>query len=460
MCLAAPLFTRIRETPMPDAQYPPHSLEQWLVLSQYYPPEVGAPQIRLRCLVRELRRNGKSVLVRTAMPNYPTGKIFPGYNGKLFRTDWIDDVEVRRTWAYAATGPSTWARFWNYCCFALMVMPSVLFGRRPDVCFVEAQPLPLGIVALLMKYLRGVPFIYNVPDLQVDVARELGFLRSDLALGFARYLETLLLRNAMTVSTVSDGFIKHFEMRGIPRNQITFLPNGADSELLRPRLPAPEFIEQFGLRDKLAFVYVGTHAYYHGLDTLIMAAELLQDDPRIRIVMVGHGPERDRIRSMVETKALSNVMFGDVPYESTADLYSVAYAAVATLRDLPVAAGMRLSKIFPALSCGVPVIYSGAGEAAELLAAQRCGFATPPEDPRALASVIRDLAAAPALRAEFGMNGRRYVEEQYSWSTIVQRWLLTVGRVRASGEHLVPEHSEIHTRYGSNVGSSHVSRQQ
>lgn len=399
------------------------ALHRWLVLTQYYPPEMGAPQIRLRCFVRELLRHGKDVSVTTAMPNYPKGRIFDEYRGRLFSSEQIDGVQVHRVWAYAATGKNALARFLNYCSFAINALPVVLFGRKPDVVFVEAQPLPLGIVALLMKTLRGVPYIYNVPDLQVEVARELGFLRGAFLLQMAEYFETLLLKNAMKVSTVTHSFMMHFEARGVLPNRITFLPNGADTEFLHPSEASPEYISRFQLRGKIAFVYVGTHAYYHGLDTLLGAAALLKGDQRIRIVMIGDGPERVRIRNLAIEKGLDNIVFDRVPYEGTNDLYSVAYASIATLRNVPVAQGMRLSKIFPALSCGVPVIYSGKGEAAELLAQHRCGIIVAPEDTSALAEAMTRLAEDSALRNDLGKNGRSFVQHEYSWSTIVDRWL-------------------------------------
>jgi colanic acid biosynthesis glycosyl transferase WcaI len=399
------------------------ALRRWLVLTQYYPPEIGAPQIRLRCFVRELRRHGKDVSVTTAMPNYPQGRIFDNYRGRFSCREQIDEVPVRRIWVYAATGKAALARFLNYVSFAVTALPLILFGRRPDVIFVEAQPLPLGIVALLMKALRGVPYIYNVPDLQVDVARELGFLRWAFLLRIAVRVENLLLMNAMTVSTVTHSFMEHFEARGVPRNRITFLPNGADTTFLHPSEPSIELIEKWQLKGKMAFVYVGTHAYYHGLDTLVRAAELLRTDQRIKIVMVGDGPERERIRNLALEKGLENIVFARVPYEGSNDLYSVAYASVATLRNVPVAQGMRLSKIFPALSCGVPVIYSGEGEAAELLAHHRCGVTVAPEDASALAEAISKLARDPGMRHELGKNGRSLVQHEYSWSTIVDRWL-------------------------------------
>jgi glycosyltransferase involved in cell wall biosynthesis len=247
----------------------------------------------------------------------------------------------------------------------------------------------------------------------------------------AERAEDLFLRNAWRVSTVTHRFIEHFESRGIPSERITFLPNGADTDFLCPSEPDGEYREQWQLSGKMAFVYVGTHAYYHGLDTLVEAADLLRSDSRIRIVMVGDGPERQRIRRLAAEKGLENIVFASVPYEGTKALYSVAYAAVATLRDVPVAKSMRLSKVFPALSCGVPIIYSGAGEAAELLAQNECGITARPEDPAALAEAIRTLVQNPQLREQLGVNGRHLVETEYSWATIVDRWLAGIDRKTA-----------------------------
>jgi colanic acid biosynthesis glycosyl transferase WcaI len=280
----------------------------------------------------------------------------------------------------------------------------------------------------LMKYLRGVPYIYNVPDLQVDVARELGFLHSRFLLWLAKLAEDLFLKNAWKVSTVTHRFVDHFESRGIQADRITFLPNGADTEFLCPSEPNVKYCNEWQLAGKVAFVYVGTHAYYHGLDTLVHAADILRTDSRIRIIMIGDGPERERIRDLAVKKGLENIVFASVPYEGTNQLYSVAYAAVATLRNVPIAKGMRLSKVFPALSCGVPVIYSGEGEAAELLTLNECGITVPPEDPSVLAEAIRALTDDPTRRQRLGMNGRRLVENEYSWTTIVDRWLHELDR--------------------------------
>lgn len=413
---------------------------RWLILTQYYPPEIGAPQIRLRSMAQELKRHGTEVEVLTAMPNYPAGKIFPGYAGRWRMRESIDDITITRVWVYAGTGKSALVRLANYLSFTVTALVAALFGPRPDVLFVESQPLSLGLIAVLMKWLRGVPYVYNVPDLQVDVARQLGFMRNDMFLRLALNLENLFLRRSWKVSTVTHRFIEHFESRGLPREQISFLPNGADTTFLAPRESSVELLDRWGLHAKKVFLYVGTHAFYHGLDTLIDAATILRDRADIAFLMIGDGPERKRLEQMIADRALTNVVFGQSPYEEMDRLYSVAYASIATLRNMEVAKSMRLSKIFPSLSCGVPVIYAGLGEAAELLKANNCGIALPPEDPSLLADSILELAANPGIRNEMGRMGRRLVLSEYSWSSIVERWMKEVGAPRqqviARADHL------------------------
>ncbi len=403
------------------------SPNRWLILTQYYAPEIGAPQIRLRSVARELRRHGMDVEILTAMPNYPAGKTFPGYSKRWRMREEIDDIAVRRTWVYAGTGRSGVVRLLNYLSFTFTALLAALLGPRPSVMLVESQPLSLGLVAILMKWLRRVPYVYNVPDLQIEVAHQLGFMRNGFILHLAWKLENLFLRHSWKVSTVTQRFIEQFHSRGLPREQLTFLPNGADTNFLRPQPPSQELLDRWGLHGKKVFLYVGTHAYYHGLDTLIEAAASLRDRPDIAFLMVGDGPERTRLVQMAEGRGLTNVVFGHSPYEEMSLLYSIAYASVATLRKMDVAHGMRLSKIFPSLSCGVPVIYAGSGEAADLIEANGCGVVVAPEEPSALAKAIVDLAKDNARREKMGVAGRAFVEAEYNWPDIVDRWIKELG---------------------------------
>ena len=142
--------------------------------------------------------------------------------------------------------------------------------------------------------------------------------------------------------------------------------------------------------------------------------------------MVGEGPERIRIIQMAESKKLNNVKFEQSPYSEMAELYSIAYASIASLRNINVAKQMRLSKIFPSLSCEVPVIYVGKGEAANIIISNNCGITVEPENPTALAKAILSISENENYRNKLGKTGRAMVTEEYSWEIIIKNWLKQV----------------------------------
>ena len=138
-----------------EKEYP----KNWLILTQYFPPELGAPQIRLSSMIEELKKHNINASVLTAMPNYPKGKVFDKYKNKFLINEKYKDISVKRTWIYAATGKSAIPRLLNYLSFTFTASLAALTGPKPGVIFLESQPLSLGIIALLMKWIRNVPYI-------------------------------------------------------------------------------------------------------------------------------------------------------------------------------------------------------------------------------------------------------------------------------------------------------------
>jgi colanic acid biosynthesis glycosyl transferase WcaI len=283
---------------------------------------------------------------------------------------------------------------------------------------------------MLVKWVRGVPYIYNAPDLQVEVAKQLGFVSNGPVLRLAAALERLLARQSWKVATVTRPFIEHFIREGVPAEQLTFLPNGADAAVLQPSAPSAALLDRWGLHGKTVFLYVGTHAYYHGLEVVVDAAAQLRHRADLAVLMIGQGSERAALKQRAATLGLTNVIFDDSPMSERRELYSIAYASLVTLRDMPVAQAMRPAKIFPSLSCGVPVICSAGGEAADLVHAGQCGVAVRPGDATALAAAMEDLSADGSRRRDMSRAGRALVERDYAWSVIVDRWLdeLSPGR--------------------------------
>jgi colanic acid biosynthesis glycosyl transferase WcaI len=396
---------------------------RWLIVTQYYPPEPGAPQIRLSALANELVQHGCEVEVLTAVPNYPLGRIAPDYRGRLTMRERYEGIPVERLWLYPATGRKPISRLLCYVTFTLGAMSKILF-YHPDVVFIEAQPITLALAGLLMKALRGVPFIYNTPDLQIEIADDKRWIGLKNLIRAAAKLESFLMQKALCVSTVTDAFIDHFATnRNVPMSRITFLPNGADTEKLRPLEPDFEYAHSLQIPNKKIFTYAGTHAPYHGLEIMLDAADLLRDRSDIALLMVGQGPIRPELERRAAERGLSNLIFRDSPFSEMSKLMSITQAAIATISDMQAAAKMRLSKVVPPLACGRPVIYVGSGESGRILREHNCGVVVESRRADEFAAAIRSLADAPAVCKQMGLNGRKLVETEFAWSFIVTRWL-------------------------------------
>src|SRR5690606_13026274 len=125
-----------------------------IILTQYYPPETGAPQNRLHSLARFLRSKGCDVLVVSAMPNYPKNEVFHDYRGRFKVDENIDGVSVSRSWIYVSRSRSVVARLANYFSFVVSSFFRLLTVRRPDLVICESPPLFLGITAVVFSKLK------------------------------------------------------------------------------------------------------------------------------------------------------------------------------------------------------------------------------------------------------------------------------------------------------------------
>jgi colanic acid biosynthesis glycosyl transferase WcaI len=405
---------------------------KFLILTQYYPPEVGAGQVRLKATVDQLLAFGHDVEVVTALPNYPSGRIFEGYRGRFYGREDDGRLTIHRVWLHVALGAGL-DRLVSYLSFAGTSAVGLARSERPDVIFVESPPLFLGLTAWLAARAWRRPWILNISDLWPDSIRALGVMDEGLALTMAEKLERFIYRRADLITAVTDGIeselVKH---KDVPKEQILFLPNGVDTELFRPRDPDDNVRMRFGIDDRQVVLYAGTMGFAHCTDAILEAAAILRERD-VLFVLAGDGSDRARTEQLASERGLANVLFlGVVPLEAVADLYSVALAGLATLRDLPLFEGARPAKVLPCLASGKPIVYSGRGEGARLITAGETGIVVEPEDGAAIAAAIARLLDEPALAERLGGNGRRLAVEHFGWKALVGDWLEQLARAVGS----------------------------
>jgi len=398
---------------------------KFVLLTQYYPPEVGGAQVLLASLAAELASQGHHVRVVTALPNYPTGRIFKGYRGRLFSSEVRDGISVFRSWAYPVQTARMIPRLANYLTFCLTSWLAFFWMGKPDIIFVDSPPLFLALTALFLARAKGARWVMNISDLWPDAVADSGLVRSPFLLRMARKLESFLYRHADFVGTVTEGIQKILqEDKHVPRGKILFLPIGVDTHLFQPRAADQALLRQHQLTDKSVFVFAGTLGHAQGLPVLLDAADALRDRRDIAVVLVGDGPVKRELEAERDRRGLSSVVFAEpVPLAEMPRWWSVARGALVPLKDHPVHESARPSKSLPALASGVPVIFSGRGEMARILSEAEAGVVVPPEQPKALGECILRLTDDEALARKLGENGRRLCQQEFCWQKVVERWL-------------------------------------
>ncbi len=402
-----------------------------LLITHYFPPEVGAPQARLAETARAWAAAGLDVTVLTGMPNHPTGVIPPEYRGAWRRVEHRDGYRVVRTWLYATPNEGVARRTLGHLSF---MVTSVLLGARragpADVVVVSSPTFfPLASAWLLAR-IRRARLVVEVRDLWPAIFVQLGVLTDRRVIAALERLELAAYRAADAVVTVTDGFRDDIVRRGIPARKVHTIHNGADLRRFSPSgPPSPSLRARLGAGpgDTLV-VYIGAHGISQGLGSVVEAAASLAGEP-VHVAFVGEGAERRRLADRVAELGLTNVtMLPAVSRDEVPDVIAAADICLVPLRDVPLFTTFIPSKMFELLAAGRPVIGALAGEAARILT-EAGGVVVPPEHPDDLADAIRRLAADPAGREAMGSAGRAYVEARFDREVLARRYHAILGEV-------------------------------
>lgn len=395
-----------------------------MFLTQYFPPEVGAPQNRIFEFAKRLKKNGHDITVLTAMPNYPKGEIYDGYKGKKFLIEDMDGIRVIRTSIYATKSTSFIKRLMNYFSFTLS---SVFKGPRGidkkiDVIIVESPPLFLGWSGYRLSKKLHAKYVFNVSDLWPESAIKLGVLHNKLMIRLSVWLEEFSYRKADIVTGQTMGIVENISKRGFDKK--TYLvTNGVDLSLFGMDKVNKDFIKENSLEGKFVVGYAGIHGLAQGLQTIIKAADILKDYDDIRFVFIGEGPEKPELIEMKERLGLKNVLFlGVQPKKNMPGIVSSFSCAVVPLKKLDLFKGALPSKMFETLASNVPIVLSIEGEAQRLIESADAGICVEPENEREISDAILKLYNKPELREKMGSNGRSYIEEHFDREKITRRF--------------------------------------
>lgn len=404
-----------------------------LILTQYFPPEVGAPQNRLFELAVRLVKQNVEVTVLTAMPNYPQMEIYEAYKTKSYCYEELQGLKIHRSAIFVSKSKSIINRLKNYFSFVLSsIRTSSKLESNYDFLMCESPPLFLGYSAMYLARKKKAKLIFNVSDLWPESAEKLGVVTNKYLLKLAYNLEAKLYKKSALVTGQTQGICKNIKER-FPQVNTYWLPNGVDLEYYNPvaiKSGAWRDNHNFKTTD-IVFLYAGIIGIAQGLEIILKAAENFKSNPNVKFVLLGSGPEKPKLIELKNELKLSNVLFLDtVSKPEMPSVLKDINAAIIPLKKLELFKGAIPSKIFENLAMEVPIILGVDGEAKSLFIDEgQCGLYFEPENESELTKCINFVINNSNETKQFGVNGRKYVNLNFNRKLIAEKLLKTLNQI-------------------------------
>lgn len=396
-----------------------------VIFSQYYKPETGAPQNRLADLAARVQARGHEVTVLTAMPNYPSGTVRDDYRRRFVVDEEVEGARVLRSWIYGHRGRGTVHQLATYGSFAASSLLTAPWRvRKADVVLWESPPLFLAPSAELLARRFGARLVMNVSDLWPESAIELGMLDDPRLIRFFLAMARRAYRQADAVFGQTQGILDGIDIVE-PGTRTVLFPNGVDGERFAPRARDEALARDLGLPSgRAVFAYAGNFGRAQALEQVIDAARrVLRERSDVTVLLIGDGPIKDTV--VAAARDLDPERFLVRPSVTSADmpgLLSLIDVAVVPLADQPLFEGARPSKMFELMAAGIPFVFCGRGEGADLAAASGMARVVPPERPDELAAAATELLTLTAPdRATMVEAGRTWVLDHFDRRQIVTR---------------------------------------
>lgn len=391
-----------------------------LLINNLFQPEPN--HLKGLAFAKALQERGHQITVLTGFPNYPGGKVYPGYRIRWTQREMIDGVNVIRVAMYPSHDDSAARRSLNFLSLGLsMVLHAPWLGRF-DACYVYMGPITLMWPAIYMKWFRGSRLIADVQDIWPESVADSGMLKARLPMMLIRALTQWSYRRADRFVVLSPGYREKLIARGFAADRIRVVYNWASERANGVASdPSPAAC---GKGDRLDIVYAGNIGRLQSLGTVLDAARILgSQGSRAYFSLIGGGVEYEQMARRVAEESLTNVSV--LPRVSAAIAREIQEQSDVLLLHLLRSDLTKIAipqKIQSYMSAGRPIIAAVAGDAAELVQQAECGLVCEPSNAQKLADTVTELEKLSSdARSDMGKRGRAYYHAHLSFQEGVDR---------------------------------------
>ncbi len=394
-----------------------------LILSQYYKPETGAPQRRLSDLAIHFKKSGYEVKVLTAKPNYPIGRIYPGFEKGFSQNSIQDDIPVLHTWVIPAK-KNIILRLFNYLSF---VLSSILVGLtipgKINLIIVESPPLFLAFSSWVLARLKKAKIVLNISDLYPETAISLGVLTNNLLIWLFKQFEKWSYSISDLITAQTLGIYESIKSR-FPQKKVYLLTNGINPEEITISNNMAHS-EAKTHRNQFTIGYAGVIGYGQNLSSLILPFSQIEYIENIKFLIYGDGPLKEELLTKCNQHSINNIVYkGHLPHDRI--LLEMCHwdVGLVPLADIPLMAQALPSKLFEIMAMKLPILLiAPKGEASTIVKEANAGLWVPADRPDLINDSIFELYNNPLICEEMGINGYNYVIQNYNRINIFSDFL-------------------------------------
>lgn len=371
---------------------------------------------------RLLREAGHRVTVITSAVHYMTGK-FVGPGEGWCREEVRDSIRILRVWTVADYRTSFYRRFLNYAIFAFMAMVAafVKVRERANWIFAATDPVLVTPFVLLVALIKRVPVVLDERDLSPDTALALGVMRPGLASRMIFAMQQFLRRRAFAVLAATPGIKRRLAEYGHSPGRIHVLLNGDPYMEAKSPADIPLAIREYRARYRHLIAYAGSLGQANDVEVIVRAAARLKERDDVGFLIVGTGERLGEYRELASQLGIRNLAFlGAMSRDDSRATLAACDLCVSALPSNPFFQGTLPSKIFDYLGSGIPVVFGGEGDSAELLEKSGAGIVVPALDDREMSEALARLIDNQSLRERMSHSGREWYAQHINVASCVQ----------------------------------------
>ena len=392
-----------------------------LIITQYYPPEVGGGAMRSAGIAEGLTKLGVEVRVIAPQPSYMMQS-----DKSIGSRKWIDEyvqdgITIYRPFVYSFDRKGFFNRILYYISFMISAMITAFIHiKNVDVVMTISPPLFTGVVGVFVKKLVGAKMIFDVGDLWPESAIRLGFLKNRFLIKLSRILEHWIYKNSDGINLVTELTKEKFANENPSITSLFYVPNFVNTEFIQRHHKDLELCDKYALYGKIVFGYAGNIGGAQGINIIIMAAKLLRHREDIVFFLIGDGIEKSALDKAIKENALKNIIYiPPVSQKLMNRYYSLFDFSIIPLVMNELFRMTIPSKLYECMAAEIPVILCVDGEAKSIIEQAEAGYYVEPENHESLVEAIINATKNLEGGKEMGKGARSFVQRYFERDKII-----------------------------------------